>query len=92
MTTVPQRRTPSGQGPARRPGQPGRSGSRGPLRLAGRDTGPDSGSRADQRGRPTRSAGADRPAAPRSGTPRSAAGDHVAMSFTSCGNCPLCLT
>ncbi|MFY1654225.1 septum formation initiator family protein [Solwaraspora sp. WMMB762] len=71
---MPQRRTPSGQGPARRPGQPGRSGSRGPLRLAGRDTGSDGGSRADQRGRATRSAGADRVAAPRSGVPRPAAG------------------
>ncbi|MFV2107007.1 MULTISPECIES: septum formation initiator family protein [unclassified Micromonospora] len=64
---MPQRRTPSGQGPARRPGQPGRSGSRGPLRLAGRD----SGSRADQRGRATRSAGADRVVAPRSAAGRS---------------------
>ncbi|WFE24980.1 septum formation initiator family protein [Solwaraspora sp. WMMD791] len=66
-----QRRTPSGQGPARRTGQTGRSGARGPVRTAGRDTGRDAprgvgrdtardGGRGSDAGRP-----ASRPAAAR---------------------------
>ncbi|MDG4763828.1 septum formation initiator family protein [Solwaraspora sp. WMMD406] len=65
-----QRRTPSGQGPARRPSHPGRSGARGPLRSAGRDA----VGRGEQRGAPIpldRTAG-DRPTAGRAATGRTA--------------------
>ncbi|MFV2019860.1 septum formation initiator family protein [Micromonospora sp. LOL_023] len=81
-----QRRTPSGQGPARRPGQPGRSGARGPLRIAGRDAGRpaaresgrsagrDGGSRADQRSGSARSANGTRAGDPGRPASRPAAG------------------
>ena len=78
-----QRRTPSGQGPARRPGQAGRPGGRTGARVTSRDT----ATRLEPRtgtGRvpPSRTAGAGRPEASRSGSRPAAARRAAATGAT----------